>query len=123
MKAFGFDSDPDWFEETIPTPVGETCLHCDDPILEGERGVTMPLIAADRQPRVAVYHWECHLRLIVGSVRHQRGQCGCFTGDFSVDDDADYPSRRAAAIAAAIEFQRRYPGDVAEAPQERQDFE
>lgn len=107
MKAFGFQGDPAFYEATIPVPVGESCLHCDEQIAEGDAGVVMPLIESDRQPRVAVYHWECDLRLTVGSVRHQRGECGCFTGDYSQDDDADYPSVRAAAIAAAIEFQQR----------------
>jgi hypothetical protein len=26
------------------------------------------------------YHFECHFRMIVGSVAHQQGRCSCFGG-------------------------------------------
>jgi hypothetical protein len=108
MKAFGFAAHhPDLYEEVIPVPVGEPCLHCREPIAAADAGVAMPLITADPLPAVAVYHYECHLRMAVGSVKHQRGECGCASGDFSGDDDADYPSTRAAALAASREFYRR----------------
>lgn len=107
MKAFGFQGEPDIYEETSPVPVGELCAHCAEPIAEHDCGVVMPLLMAHGKPRIAAYHYECHIRLTVGSVKHQRGECGCFTGDFAADDDTDYPSRRAAAIAAAAEFYRK----------------
>ncbi len=119
MKAFGFQGDPSLYEETIPVPVGELCLHCEERIADDDCGVVLPLIAADRKPRVAAYHFECHLRLSIGSVKHQRGECGCVSGDFSADDDAEYPSKRTAAIAATVEFYRRRPAE----PEARQSNE
>ena len=44
MKEFAFHGDPDSFGETIPVPVVETCLHCDEPIEESDNGVVTPLI-------------------------------------------------------------------------------
>lgn len=107
MKAFGFHGDPALFEGTIPPPFGESCLHCGEPIEAGDAGVVMPLLGRDPLPRVSVFHYECHLRRTVGSVRHQRGECGCASGDFSADDDADYETRREAARAAMREFHRQ----------------
>lgn len=93
--------------EEIATPVGMTCLHCEEPIEKGDTGFLMPTIMADGMPGIEYVHFECNVRSIVGSVKHQRGECGCVTGDFSADDDAEYPTRRAAAKAALKELTRR----------------
>jgi hypothetical protein len=90
----------------VPTPIGEPCLRCDEPIDEDDRGVLMPYLAADGKAHMVAFHFECHVRSTIGSVKHQRGECGCATGDFQTDDDAEYPTRREAARAALAELER-----------------
>jgi hypothetical protein len=87
----------------MPTPVGEECLHCGEPIAEGDAGIVMPCIELGedghaRAPKRA-QHRECFLRTMVGSVAHQEGRCSCFGGK---DEDEDPPgmSKREAARAA-----------------------
>lgn len=65
----------------VPTPVGESCLGCEEPIVEGDRGVLMPLahVGDDGQPahRMAAEHRECFLLGVLG---HLAGQCYCHDG-------------------------------------------
>lgn len=55
--------------EPIPVPVGALCLHCEELIGEGEDGF--------RDAGMNVFHRACFIRMIVGSVAHQKGTCGC----------------------------------------------
>jgi hypothetical protein len=48
-------------------------------------------------------HRECMVRMIVGSVGHQRRTCSCFGG---AEEDPEGVTRREAARAAEKEFQR-----------------
>jgi hypothetical protein len=52
------------------------------------------------------WHALCQLRQLVGGLNHLRGTCTCCGGT----DDPDPPglSRRNAAIAASVEFARKY---------------
>jgi hypothetical protein len=65
----------------VATPVGETCLSCEEPITEGDQGVVMPLVYVgdDGEPatRPAVQHREC---LLLGVVGHVAGTCFCHEG-------------------------------------------
>lgn len=101
----------------VPTPVGQLCLDCQEPILDGERGVVTPVITLPdsdligRYPSqevpgagygvvIAPQHLECHLR---SSMSHIYGQCHCFVA---------HPSVRAEALATldAINAQRAGQG-------------
>lgn len=90
--------------EEVETPVGEPCLRCEEPIEVGDRGVMMPMLDESGEREVAL-HYECHIRSIMGSVKHIRGECGCVTGKFE-DDDAEYATPREAARAALDELIR-----------------
>lgn len=67
-------------------PLGEKCIQCQEPILEGERGVTMPYLTIDDKTREylnrrGAVHLECHMRSVLGDVAHLERRCICFGGD------------------------------------------
>ena len=76
MKAFGEKVNPEL--EQTPVPVGVLCLHCDEPIEEGDSGVWLN---NDTLPE----HIECFMHSIIGSVASQRRQCSCFGGNETED--------------------------------------
>lgn len=67
--------------ERVPTPVGETCLGCEESIVDGDQGVVAPHLYAgdDGQPagRLAAQHRECMLLAVLG---HVAGTCFCHDG-------------------------------------------
>lgn len=71
----------------VPTPVGTPCAHCSESIDENDRGMMAP----------APFHFECFMRMILGSVGHQKGTCSCFGG---TDEDPPGMTKREAAKAA-----------------------
>lgn len=75
----------------IPTPVGETCLDCDESIEQGDRGFRQLYVGGDGTSHWCYYHHECSIRSVLGSAKHQRGE---------------YPTRREAARAALAEFEK-----------------
>ncbi len=82
-----------------PTPVGEKCLYCDEPIAAGDSGVIMSMIeGSPLRLRLVVEHRECLLRRVLGSVGHQLGRCGCFGG---TEEDPPGMTLRDGARAAA----------------------
>lgn len=48
----------------VPTPVGEPCLYCGDPIDASDQGVRMPF-ADDDGPRLVSAHLECFLQTVL----------------------------------------------------------
>jgi hypothetical protein len=77
------------------TPVGTACRYCDEKIVMGDDG----WILMDG----SVFHRECHMRSIIGSVAHQQQRCSCFGG---LDrDHEDGLTRRQSAIAAQEYFE------------------
>ncbi len=72
------------------------CPHCEELILIGEN-----VRDIDRK----VFHRECALRMILGSVGHQRKTCCCFGG--TGDGDPEGVSVRGAARAALACFEER----------------
>lgn len=81
-RYFGPAWDAPFIEDAqqVPTPVGELCLECQEPIAEGEQGVVMPLIyEADGAPamRYAPEHRGC---MLLGVVGHIAGTCFCHGG-------------------------------------------
>lgn len=65
-----------------------TCLYCDE------------IILVDTEPTVndGSLHYECGLRMIVGSAAHQLHECTCYGG--TREDPPDMTRREAAKLAA-----------------------
>jgi hypothetical protein len=76
------------------------CQYCEEPIGEGE-----PFEMVNGG--AAALHRDCMIRMVVGSVGHQRRQCSCFGG---TQEDPVGASRREAAKAAAREYGIRLAG-------------
>jgi hypothetical protein len=74
----------------VPTPVGATCLWCEEPIAIEDSGWGQ--CAAGPW-----YHAECITRSLVGSVGHQLGICLCKGGEY---EDSPNLTKREAAKAA-----------------------
>ncbi len=75
------------------TPVGVPCGFCQEPITAADRGCTVPNTEGGETP----YHFECHIRLAVGSLAHQQGKCSCYGG---TEHDPPGMTLRQAAMAA-----------------------
>jgi hypothetical protein len=63
-----------------PFPVGESCLHCDEPFSEaaGDSGQAMPCPGGIRH-----VHKECQFREIAGPLAHHEHTCRCYGGETS----------------------------------------
>lgn len=72
----------------VEVPVGETCVHCEEPIAAGDSGVI-----ASNGP---VFHRNCFLRGIYGSVAHVVGDCSCFVPGSTCGDSPGLTPRQAA---------------------------
>jgi hypothetical protein len=68
----------------VDTPAGEPCLHCDEPIADGDRGLLMPVRSTDRV-EIRPVHLECDLR---STLSHWMRQCRCFVPDRGLRDEA-----------------------------------
>jgi hypothetical protein len=79
--------------ERVDAPIGESCRHCDEPIVAGDDGWVLP---PGKQP----FHRACFLRGIIGSVAHQQGRCSCFVSGSTRGDDPALTLRQAAEAAA-----------------------
>lgn len=69
--------DEDWrlIEEMHkPFPVGESCLLCDEEIVEGDSGTATLLVTLESQ-WIRHVHKECSFMNVVGSLAHQEGHC------------------------------------------------
>lgn len=82
------------------------CLHCEEPILPGERHeMVMFGLSA---PQTRYVHMECYARSIIGGVNHQAGRCTCCGG--SEPPDPPGLTRRQAA-QAAVRYWRDHEAD------------
>jgi hypothetical protein len=59
------------------------------------------VLPEDCDPVIADCHWECQLRMIIGSVAHIAQQCSCYV-DGSTENDPPGMTMREAAKAAAL---------------------
>lgn len=98
------ESRPFEFVVTIPIPFGLLCSWCDEGFAPADTGVAISCMA-DYQSTI-VYHRECEVRVLIGSVAHQKGECSCSGAaraaagsTISASDDSD-GSRRSDARAA-----------------------
>ena len=80
-------------EAHTETPVGAGCLHCGEPIAEGDRGFL--------DEGAGVTHFECGLRMIIGGANHLRGTCSCCGGD-QPPDPPELTTRQAAVLAVKV---------------------
>lgn len=83
----------------VPTPVGEVCGWCDEAIAAHDDGLVLPLLGEPERTRIA-YHYECHLRRVIGGVNHQLHLCHCEGCAGVLPPDPPHMTRREAAIAA-----------------------
>ena len=77
----------------VDTPVGVPCAWCDEPFADGDDGVIVPGV-----PGGSAFHYECHLRQVVGGLNHLRGNCICCGGN--EPPDPPWLTRRQAAMHA-----------------------
>ena len=87
------------------------CPWCDEFLALGDLYTDgMPTLATDGGKVVCEkYHYECYIRMLVGSVGHLRKMCSCYGGTAG---DPPELSRRAAAAKAYrtwIEQREAYP--------------
>lgn len=106
MKVFNPKQKTDYPE--CPCPVGERCLHCEEPIAATDTGFMVPYLdvpgASDARNYDKPFHFECFLRGIVGSVGHQLKQCSCYGG---TREDPEGYTKRQAAVAAVEAWARQ----------------
>lgn len=89
-------------EDHAEAPVGEPCIHCEEPIQEGDKGIITPFLTdwVDKDTFVekeVPYHYACFMRNIVGSLAHINKTCSCFGG--TEEDPPDMTKREAAEAA------------------------
>ena len=102
MKWFGAASFAAACDESphVATPVGELCGWCEEPIAVDDDGYLIPHVGDG--VREVPYHKECNLRMVVGSVGHQCGECTCK----GQEDQSEWNiSRREAALRTWIFWQ------------------
>lgn len=112
MKWFGaswgapVNEDTEW----APTPIGEPCMNCDEPIDAEDQGVLIPTWRAENIVTEDPWHLACHVRGIVGSVGHQLGTCSCRRPlEESEEDPPGMTKREAAEAAFALWGRRPWP--------------
>jgi hypothetical protein len=82
----------------MATKTDPICLHCKEPVLDLDQ----------RAPVDPPMHYECGLRLAVGSIAHLDKRCDCFIPG-SEKGDPSYLSIRQAAQLAACRWQMMNP--------------
>jgi len=76
------------YADLVATPVGEPCLECEEPILDGDRGMVMPFVHDRNGVAVGTWapmHLECYLR---GTMSHLYEQCRCYVPGRSLREEA-----------------------------------
>lgn len=81
------------------TPVGQPCAWCEEPFVEGDEGVIIPLIHNENCVEMKPYHLDCHLRTVTGSLAHVLKICSCFVPGSTKEDPPDMTKREAAWLA------------------------
>lgn len=94
-KRYGAPYEAD--TERALTPVGEPCGRCGEPLVDGDSGLLLPYIDAAGH-RLVGYHYECHMRAIIGGLNHLLGNCTC-CGGTEPPDPPDVTRREAARMA------------------------
>lgn len=84
----------------LPAPPNMACFRCHEWIAPEDSGVIQALVGMDEGPACIAYHYECHARMLLGSLGHQQGRCSCFGGDY--EDPPEMSVRDAARAALAF---------------------
>lgn len=87
LRWFGHAYDAPAWEgmPEVPTPVGDWCLGCGEPIARDDDGITIPYTGPLGTMR-APEHVECFIRSVLGSTAHLDGTCSCGGGDPHLPD-------------------------------------
>lgn len=101
MRVFGVNSHH--CLDVVSMPQDASCVWCDEAITSGDTGFVLDHYRDDKIED-AVYHRDCLLRTIFGSVGHIEGQCSCHGGNM---EDPPTMTKREAASAAVEAFQRK----------------
>ena len=88
----------------VATPQGQPCDWCGECFGPNDDGVLLPLLGDKERIRVA-YHYECHLRQVIGGLNHLRGNCTCCGG--SEPPDPPWLTKRQAAHEAVRVWEQR----------------
>lgn len=82
VEYFGERWDVPFLQDAVqvPAPVGEVCVHCDEPIRDGEQGVIRGYVSLLGIQTPEPVHRECDLRMILGGINHLNGDCTCHGG-------------------------------------------
>lgn len=105
MRWFGPDHLPPFDDGDLvraPAPIGERCVWCDEPILEGEYGFLVPHVESAGSARERPHHNECLARQMLGSVAHQLGLCTCVNPESKHEDPPGITRRQAAKAALSL---------------------
>lgn len=81
-----------------------TCAWCTEGMDVVDTGFVLPIYDSNES---AVYHRNCYLRSVIGSVSHQRGQCSCFGGE--EEDFGNLTLRQAADAAVELFYGNHEP--------------
>lgn len=94
-------------DKQVPTPVGEKCFRCEEPIEANDFGYVTPYLDFDKGTRLVPYHYACFLRGAIGSLAHVRGECSCYVPGSSEHDPPGMTVRQAAEAAVREWEQQR----------------
>lgn len=97
--------------DLVPVPVGEKCMHCEEPIGPEDEGFLIRHLC-EHGSNHAPYHRECFIRGVVGSVAHQLRQCSCFVPGATCGDNPKLTKRQAAKSAWQMFMWRQELGEV-----------
>lgn len=89
-----------------PTPVDAPCGRCGERIEAQDDGMLV-LHVDDSGTTHRPYHYECHMRGVIGGLNHIMGQCICCGG--SEPTDPPEMTKREAAHAAVQAWRRSRP--------------
>lgn len=92
---FGPEQYPRSANQRVETPVGEMCLWCTDPIVDGDSGTLQGCIEIDEHNEPigelrAIHAW-CMARSVLGSIGHLLKKCTCFVAAGADDSFHDPP--------------------------------
>lgn len=82
----------------VATPVGASCLWCDEEIVDGDRGF-MRAAVTQTGADLRAEHRECGFRAVVGSIGHLLKVCHCYGG--TMEDPPGITRRQSALLVWA----------------------
>jgi len=80
------------------------CTYCSEMIVQGEK-------SQETNDGALLFHYECFIRMLAGSVGHLNKKCSCFGG--TQEDPPDMTKRQAAKAASDL-YHQIFEGDFYE---------